>query len=482
MSRTEQSNESQIARWLRWLEVDSPLFSAILARLWQAASGPITVLLVLSFLSTGEQGVYYALVSIAALQGFFELGLLNLLITHIGRQVGGVLVLAKPTTGFWVSPPLTLSPDHEPADIVARLIAMRSITRAAKRWFLFASIAFIAVSLAVGFRGFSDVNVNVDWQLPLIALVLSTACIVVCSPDLATLEGMGLRESIYRMRLIQMMVGTICVWISLAFGAGIWSIVVASAVQAIFSGWMVWTHRSLGQQVFAQAEQLHIGQKSEAPVSDLTARQASPWIQRVMPGQWRIALLSITQILATQVSTLIVLSYHGEKAAAPLGMTLSIISPIQMLAIAWLQTKLGLVAALHGRGDREVAGKLWRRTGLISTALLGLGLMLLAAGIACVTTIKPEWESRFITLPQMIVFSFGLIANHLVATQSFYVMSRFSMPVFLPSLIGLSAVTILVWIGGITHSVDGVIVGYTIGTCGLLLPLHTLGYAKLRKK
>ena len=64
-------------------QFDRPLAYALLTRLWQAASGRLHPAADCS-LDLSEQGVYYGIIGIVGIQAYFELGLLNVLVSQSG--------------------------------------------------------------------------------------------------------------------------------------------------------------------------------------------------------------------------------------------------------------------------------------------------------------------------------------------------------------------------------------------------------------
>ncbi len=59
------------------LGIDRAVFYGILTRAWQFLAAPVTLLLIASRFSPEQQGFYYTMGSLLALQVFFELGLLS---------------------------------------------------------------------------------------------------------------------------------------------------------------------------------------------------------------------------------------------------------------------------------------------------------------------------------------------------------------------------------------------------------------------
>ena len=205
------------------------------------------------------------------------------------------------------------------------------------------------------------------------------------------------------------------------------------------------------------------------------------WIIEVLPLQWRIALISIVYHAATQFFTVIVLKFDSDTAAGRLGMTMTITGAIQGMALAWVHTKFSLVSAMHGSGQRELAGTLWRRSAAGSTGLLVAAMLVSICIVASLGLAGRGWEDRFVEPWQMIVLGFGCLANHLIALQSFYVLSRKGRPFLLAALVGFLSTGVAVVLAGYWYSTSGVVCAYAITTALITLPLHSLAYLQYRR-
>ncbi|MCA9132052.1 MAG: hypothetical protein KDA45_02815, partial [Planctomycetales bacterium] len=433
-----------------YLQLDRALVYAMAARVWQALSGPITIIFLVRSLSLSEQGIYYAIANILGLQMFFELGLLNILVSQAGHQ------LATLTTA-------------------AGQQRMRELIRSAQRWFGGASILFALSALGVGWdtllRAEVEAHTGLDWELPLLAIVIAAAGTVALSPALAILEGAGYREDVYRIRLLQMFSGSLVVWIALSLGLKLWALVLSAAVQFLWSGYLAWIYRG---SFFGKFRQL-------PPAPSGGDEGLFSWSRDVLPVQWRYALISGIYHLATQFFILILTRYHSPAEAGRLGMTLSVTAAIQALALAWVNTKFSIVSAHHGAGRREVAGTLWRHTAVVSTGLLVLGMSAAGCVIALLPLAGLGLENRFIAPWQFAILAVGCLANHGIALQGFYVLSRGARPLLVASLIGYTAIAIAVWGGGYLFATYGILLGYTLTMSLVALPLHTAAYLHFRR-
>ncbi|QDV10764.1 hypothetical protein CA51_06180 [Rosistilla oblonga] len=431
------------------LQIDRSLAYVLASRIWQGLSGPITILFVVSFLSRDQQGVYYGVFSFVAIQAFFELGLLNILVGYAGHEAAG----------------LESEADEERREQAAR--RMSELIRASNVWFAIASLLFAIVALAFGWYTLAKTELDspVAWQLPFAIVVPCAALTVYFAPRMAILEGAGFRESIYRYRFFQAVSGSLAVWISLALGAGIWCLVAATATQTL---WAWYISRFRFRDFFDRFTSLV-----------QTATDFS-WARDVVPAQWRMALISLLHHVTSQCFTIIVLLFHQNAAdAGRLGMTLTVTGAIQMLALAWVQTKYPVAAALHGSGEREAAGTMWRRTAAISTSILIAGFAVFILLVVVLPAIDRRFEARFILPSQIAILGVGCLASHLLAVQGFYVLARRIDPLLI-TVPGLVLAAAAVWAAGYVYSIQGIVVAYAICITLVVLPMHTWAYLTLR--
>ena len=412
------------------------------ARIWQAASGPITIVFLVRSLSLPEQGIYYSLVSIIGIQMFFELGLLNILVSYAGHQ----------------APLVETEAGH---------MRTRALIRSSMQWFGCASVLFALLALGVGWRVMSGVETSLAWQGPLVVMIVASALTVAMSPAVSILEGFGYREDVYRVRLVQMVAGSAMVWLALSAGLKLWALAAAACVQALCSLYLACVRYA---HFFRRFRIAH------ASSSDFS------WTKEVIPIQWRLALMSAIYHFATQFFTVIVLKFHSQEEAGRLGLTLSLTGAIQAMALVWVQTKFALVSIHHGAGEREAAGTMWRRTAAISTSLLVIALVAAVVLLSFLPLANTELENRFIRPYQLLILAFGIVANHLVSVEGYYVMAQRARPLFTAALTGFTSTAIAVWVGGFFWSTDGLLLGYTLTTGLITLPLHTLAYMRFRRE
>ncbi len=445
--------------WLRRLIGDRALGFSLVGRVWQTISGPITIALIIATLSPAQQGVYYALISIVGLQAFVELGLLNVLISYAGQESSRILHLIGRSEAE-----STPADRERSAQAAARMACMIA---GANRWFRWMSLVFAAAAILFGFRTLSAAAVPVAWLGPLLALVGTAAATVAISPQLAVLEGAGQREDIYRFRLLQIITGSLVVWFCLAIGWGIWSLVASAITQFAFALYLTRVrHAEL-------LSQLQLASPESNTVS---------WTNEIVPAQWRMAAISLSQHFATQFLVLAVLTYRSAEEAGRLGLTLSITSAIQVIAQTWLQANLPLISTKHGTGQTAAAAALWRQLAITSTLVLTLGLFILCGALQVLAYSHPTIAARFVAPYQVAILAVGCLANHQLSIQGMYFLAKWRRPLTRGAVGGFVTTAALVWTGGLLAGIDGVISGYTLGLAAVTLPLHTLDYLAHRRR
>ncbi|MEM1067752.1 MAG: hypothetical protein AAGI63_02565, partial [Planctomycetota bacterium] len=342
---------------------------------------------------------------------------------------------------------------------------MRDLIRVSVIWFSLTSLLFTVFALAFGWYSLADSTVG--WERPLVALVPIAAFAVAVAPVISILEGAGYRDFVYQFRFVQMFFGSVVVWLSLLMGWKLWSLVASSTVQSVMAGYLL---LFTAAPFFRQFRGLSV------------KRSNFDWMREVLPVQWRVALIGAMYHFATQFFTIIVVMFHSDAEAGPLGMTLSVTTAIQMLALAWVQTKYSVVSAHHGSGERELAGTIWRQTAVVSTSLLLLGLGTLTALIALLPLLPWDVAPRFLSPWQVMVLSIGCVAGHLASLQGFYVLSRRAKPLLAASTVGFISTAIAVWMGGYFYSTNGVLLGYALAMALVLVPIHTVAYLQFRQR
>ena len=167
-------------QWLRQIiGLDYPVLFTVTARLCQITGSAGTVMLIVRFLSPVEQGYYYTLLSLVALQIVFELGFSFVILQLAAHE----------------SATLTISSDGQiDGDRIVKA-RLASVLRLTIRWYARTALAFVILLLPSGIFFFSlepPGPAHVAWLGPWITAVLATSVTLFLTPLCSFLEGCNL--------------------------------------------------------------------------------------------------------------------------------------------------------------------------------------------------------------------------------------------------------------------------------------------------
>ena len=91
-----------------------------------------------------------------------------------------------------------------------------------------------------------------------------------------------------------------------------------------------------------------------------SGQPAFSWSAELLPLQWKIGVQSVAAYFLWKAYTPIVSVYHGVETGAQMGMTMQAIATIQMLALAWIQTRVPRIGSLLAASKRDEARGLFR--------------------------------------------------------------------------------------------------------------------------
>jgi hypothetical protein len=172
--------------------LDRAILFTVIARVLQGLGSIGTVLLIVHFLTPVEQGYYYALWSLVALQIVFELGF-----SFVVLQVA-----AHETAHLRILPDGTVTGDERAHSRLA------SILHWSVRWYLIIAVV-MGIAMIAGARHFFSLRQPGNqalWLWPLCITVLACCVTFAIGPVVSFLEGSGMVTDVARMRFLQSLV------------------------------------------------------------------------------------------------------------------------------------------------------------------------------------------------------------------------------------------------------------------------------------
>lgn len=396
--------------------LDRTIALGALGRAWLVATAPITLILIAQAFTPTEQGFYFTFSSLIALQSFLELGF--------------AIVILNTASHEWAF--LSKTPHGEPAGDPIAMARLGGLLAFAVRWYVLAAVIFV---IAVGVIGewllSQRAAGEVHWREPWWFLVLLTGGLLCFLPISTVLEGCGELPSLARFRLVQVVIGTLALWVAIASGAGLWAAPVWSAV-------------ALSRDVAISTRHGRFLR------SLLRARQpaAIDWRTEIWPMQWRLAVSGTSNYLAFSLFTPMTFYQHGAAEAGRIGMTLAAITGIQSVAIAWLQARAPMFGRLIARRQYPELNKLFRVTTASILGVAVLGSIALLAIVVGLDAFAHPLGSRLLPPGTTAVFLLGSALVLVSASESTYLRAHKTEPVMVMSVVASVAIAVLIWILG----------------------------------
>lgn len=462
---SQSITEPAIVRLAVRFGLDRAVAYAVMTRVWQVLTGPVSQLLLILFVPSSARDYYFAFTSMLGLQIFIELGL------HV--------VIINLSSHEWAK--LRLEDGRLAGDETARG-RLISLGRMMNRWYAWAAVIFLLFLAVSGWLFFDAVEQSrqeisdsgrglILWSGPWLALACLTSLQLSLLPCLSILEGCHQVANLYRTRFWQAIAGTISVWLCLVSGLELWALVVSAAIRLAGDYYLV----QIRYRTFF--EDFRSIPLQTAAVFD--------WKQEILPLQWRIAVQGFIFWLAVQLPLLFVFRSREEGDAARLGMTWTVLTAAQGAALAWVETRRPVFGSLIAERKFGRLDALFFRVSAISMVLITLAAGALSLIVWIVNSsdlplamriadsLLPPWAS--------VMLSLGFVAQQVSQCVNLYVRAHNRDPFLFASTISNLTVAGLQLGLGWKFGVTGVAAGYLLGVSLVQSPILTLIWWRTRR-
>lgn len=307
-----------LVKTVRLLGINRAIGFGVLARLWGFLAGPISILIIASRFSKEQQGFYYTINSLLALQIFFELGLTGVLATFASHEFAS---LRWREHGGLEGDPRSLS---RFSDLVCK----------SAKWFGIAAILLAAGLIPVGLLFFGtgeSASVGFAWRLPWILAVLGTAMNLMVVPFFALIMGSGDVATVNHRALVGGVIGTCISWLVMGLHGGLYAACAVSFGNVVIS----WSYllRQKPELLRLAWQGIAAGSRGE------TAPGGFSWRNEVWPLQWRSAITWGAGYFIFQIFTPVLFKYQGAVIAGQMGMTMSACNALLAVSVTWINAK-----------------------------------------------------------------------------------------------------------------------------------------------
>lgn len=406
---------AQLPRLMRVWGIDRAIAYTVIARGWSVLAGPISLFLIATHLSSEEQGFYYTFASVLGLQIFFDLGLSFVVLQFASHERALLEWTAHGTLE---------------GDLVAKA-RLASLLRRALTWYGAATVLSVTTMLPIGLMFFGrhqPTGAPVSWQLPWLAVVVVSAGNLLISPVLALLEGCGLVAEIALLRICQAVTGSLLAWLILLQHGRLFTAPVLNMVGLLWGlGWCVFRRRAF--------------------LADLVTFRhgavAIQWWREVWPFQWKIALSGVSGYFIFVLFNPVLFAFHGAIAAGQMGMSITVLSTLSTMALAWVSTKSAPFGTLIAKRDFKSLDRMFFPALWQSFAVVAIGGVALWLVVFSLHSMHHPLSQRLLAPLPLGLLVATAVMNHIVSAEAVYLRAHKQEPfliisVLIGCLIGLS--------------------------------------------
>jgi O-antigen/teichoic acid export membrane protein len=423
------------------LGIDNAIRWTLLTQSIRFITGPITMFLMVRYLTPEIQGYAYTFGSVLGLSIFLEMGFSQNILQFASHE------FAK------------LEIDHQhrlsgDADALSRLV---SLGRLSFKYYGIASIIFF-ICLVTGGSWFfqTSENTGVSWGGPWLISCIAAAASLFISPCWALIEGCNQIAKIERFRFYSSLVMFLMTAITMVLGFGLYALVIPSIFGLFIScGYLLIEWRRFFT-IFRSP-----------PSSTIIS-----WKNEIWPFQWRIAISWASGYFIFSMITPVVFRMAGPAEAGRFGFTMQLVRMVSSIASSWSTTKLPLYGMLVARRNWKELNKVWKRVTIMTLTIATLGSFGMIIFIEIAAYFYPKLTSRYAGTGVAAILCLSMIIQSYTSSCAYYLRAFKEEPYMKLSV--YNAILSAVLIPFLTYywGMFGASIGYTMAMAIIAIPAY----------
>ena len=389
-----------------YIGLDRAIAFTVLGRVIQGLGSVGMVLLIVHYLTAAQQGYYYSLWSLVALQSVFELGFSFVVLQVAAHERAHVEFHADGTIS---------------GDAKAHF-RLASVLQRAVRWYTSAALVMGVVLLVGGSRFFSlqqNPEAPAVWVGPLRVTVIACAITFSIGPVLSFLEGCGQVASVARMRFFQSTVSVASAWTAMLTHHGLYAPAMVLLGQGLVACILLFSRRSLLLPLL----RMHVGDRGIS------------WLHEVWPFQWKIAVSWLCDYFIFQLFTPVLFAFRGPVEAGRMGLSMNIVTQLSAMMLAWMTTKAAPFGSLIAKKNISELDRLFFRALRQSISLFAGASLLVLAGVLLAPYIMPRLAQRIESWPIFALLLLTALSSHVVQSEAIYLRAHKCEPFLVQSVL-----------------------------------------------
>lgn len=440
---------------LKKMNIDIDIGITLLYRLWTVFAGAVLLFVIPVYLSPSEQGYYFTIASLVALQVFFELGF-NFVVTQtISHEMGKVNITEN------------LKLDGN----IDSLLKIRSLIDSLHKWYIYIASTFFTVVFIFGIIFFYNSALPAMRWMPVWAAVAFFAAVnLYYGPYYSVIEGFGFVAKVAKIRLIQSIIGYLSFVLVLMFDYGLYALPCISGMAALITVfWITRTFKSIKFE--SDLDNKAIGVRCDDLIS---------WKRDILPLQWKLAISWFSGYLIFQLFNPFLFKNQGAEVAGKVGLALTIFSTILSISMSWVNAKVPTMSRYIANADFKFVNGLFRRLVLKSSIVNLIVIVSFDLFVIFLGEFEFSLVHRLPTLDVLLMLSLVALINHLIFCMALYMRAFKDEPLLICSLVSGVIISILVFFGSL-YSANITILFYLLVTAFVSFPWVLFVFIRYRQ-
>lgn len=447
----------KVIRFLRFFGLNRAIGYGVLARAWSFIAGPVTIMVIASRFSKEQQGFYYTISSLLALQVFFELGLVTVLAQFASHEFAHLTWGARGSIE---------------GDPVARERLVDLLCKAVK-WFGVIALLLILVLVPAGLvflEHQSGSATTFSWRLPWVLAVCGTALNLMIVPFFAVVMGSGDVVTVNHREMVGAVVSSCIAWTVIGLHGGVYAVFATTCGSAVVAASYLLKQKPLLLKLAWDGIGGKEGRRSHT-VS---------WRNEVWPMQWKIALSWASGYFIFQLFTPVLFHYHGSVAAGQMGMTLSVSNALLAGCATWMNSRSPEFGKMIAKHDWVQLDMMFYRVLRQSLGVVIAGAFVGYVAIAYLQVNYPIGH-RFLPAVHAGIMFAAVCVQIVINCFAVYLRAHKKEPLMWLS-IGVALLQgLATWALGMKYASFGVVLGFLAVNCLITLPIVYMIWLKCKR-
>jgi hypothetical protein len=306
---------------------------------------------------------------------------------------------------------------------------------------------------------------HISWHLPWYSAALAATLTFQLDPLLSFMEGCGFVPNVARLRFAQAVTGSMLAWLSLALHHGLFAPAMIIAGNAGVAS--VWLFRK--RILLLPLLRLNSGD------------HRIHWMTEVWPFQWRIAISWLCGYFIFQLYNPVLFAYRGAVVAGQMGMSLSLASALNSVAISWINTKAAPFGSMIARKEFAQLDHLFFRSAKQAFVVCASGALVVWLLAEFLNWHHLRYAARILDPLSLGILLVNTCLNTIIFAEATYLRAHKQEKFLLLSIIGAILIGSSTFIVGRGFGALGIVTAALLANVMIGLPFGTYIFFKYRR-